>query len=632
MPARIWMILIGLVGLYSLALYGHPPQVGRILSPTHHTHTTLPLHRLQEHAIKQQAEAFAYLPTPQGKPTGLLSPFPEGQWGGTLQFAELGTGPKTFNTWASFDASSSGMGERLSCGLLTSNVASGALAPWVAESWRVHPNQTTVDVVIRQGLRWSDGHPLGIDDVVFTWNVIYKQGLGNPSTRDMLTLEGRFPSVRALNSTTVRFELPRPFAPFLRVLGSYIAPKHIFAPIVAKGGDKAFSAYWNSQQAAEHPEQFVSCGPWILKSYSPSQRIQFVRNPHYYVFSPKTHRRLPYANGLNLTIAKDKTATDLLFHQGALDAVGIQGSSLSLFRRLPPSQVSLWDLGPVESSTFVVFNLATAKAKESQQWLVPPKVQAWLNNKALRQAMNLSMNRPQLVETVLQGIGSPKFGELNASSPFANVGVVAGFQQNVVKARSLLKQAGFTWNPQGHLLDVHGERVTLELMTNAENANRERAALQLKDQWEKTLGLQVFFKSVEFNTLLGRQASGQWQLLLMGLTGSGLEPHGGFSVWHSQGILHLFKQRRKNWTPQPRLPWETAIDTALAEGTQSMVFEQRLPHYQRLQQVIADEAPMLYLYAEQHLWAVHQRLQNVQPTPIGGVLHNLESIWLKPSN
>jgi peptide/nickel transport system substrate-binding protein len=286
------------------------------------------------------------------------------------------------------------------------------------------------------------------------------------------------------------------------------------------------------------------------------------------------------------------------------------------------------NLGPVESSTFVMFNLNTANDKKTGQPLVEPKVQAWLNNTYFRQALNHSINRPQLVETVLRGIGSPKFIELNGSSPYAHPKLVSGFKMDVAYARQLLKQGGFSWNAQGQLLDSKHQRVELELLTNGENLNRERSALQLIEQW-KPLGLTVRLKSLEFNTLLGRQHASQWHMMLMGLTGGGnLEPNWGSNVWQSQGALHMFKQRREYWSDQPRLPWEQIIDTSFEKGAMFVDITKRLPYYHRMQEAVASEAPVLYLYAEQNLWAVQRRLHNITPTPLGGVMHNMESVWV----
>ncbi|MEB3206814.1 MAG: ABC transporter substrate-binding protein, partial [Vampirovibrionales bacterium] len=120
----------------------------------------------------------------------LVSRFAVGRHGGAMTVAELGDGPKTFNPWASFDASSSSMGEALFSGLVQTDVYTGEVVPYLAESFTVSADQTEITVTLRDGLTWSDGHPLTVDDVLFTWHGIIKAGLGNPSTRDTVLVDG----------------------------------------------------------------------------------------------------------------------------------------------------------------------------------------------------------------------------------------------------------------------------------------------------------------------------------------------------------------------------------------------------------------------------------------------------------
>ena len=288
------------------------------------------------------------------------SPYPLGQFGGTLYQAALGEGPKTLNPWASFDGTSSSIASLLTCQPVQSNPYTGQIVPWVAKSYTILPDKTHIRLTFRKGLKWSDGHPLTVDDLLFTWNVIIQKGLGNPSTRDILLVDGDFPSMRKIDAQTLEVTSKRPYSPLLLNLGQAIAPKHIFEPILKKGGEDAFGAAWSTQDAEQHPERFVSCGPWMLENYQSKERIIFKRNPYYYVVNQQGER-LPYLEREVMTFAKDMSNIQLLFEQGALHTHSGTPQNLGRLQRLKSPSFKLMDLGPADGTTFMAFNLNTRK-------------------------------------------------------------------------------------------------------------------------------------------------------------------------------------------------------------------------------------------------------------------------------
>ena len=74
-------------------------------------------------------------------------------------------------------------------------------------------------------------------------------------------------------------------------------------------------------------------------------------------------------------------------------------------------------------------------------------------------------------------------------------------------------------------------------------------------------------------------------------------------------------------------PWEKQLDQLMLQGAKAVGFNQRKPYYHAMQQVIYDNALMLYLYSPTSVMAVRTRIKNVKPTPLG-VTHNIESWWV----
>ena len=163
----------------------------------------------------------------------LQSEAPIGKFGGTLVASTIGEGPKTFNPFNSKDNISSQLSEIMYDGLLSTNPTTGEPVAKLAKSFSVNGREYLIN--LRHGIKWSDGKPITADDVVFTWQNIIFDGYGNTSTRDSIVVDGKLPTVEKIDDYTVKFVTPEPFAPFIRMLSTPIAPKHVFEPAVKKG-------------------------------------------------------------------------------------------------------------------------------------------------------------------------------------------------------------------------------------------------------------------------------------------------------------------------------------------------------------------------------------------------------------
>ena len=144
------------------------------------------------------------------------------------------------------------------------------------------------------------------------------------------------------------------------------------------------------------------------------------------------------------------------------------------------------------------------------------------------------------------------------------------------------------------------------------------------------LGMKINFKPVEFNSLIGKlTATLDWDTMIMGLTGNTLEPHSGKNVWDSNAPIHFFNQRDENHLGKNILPFEKQLDEAFEKGAAELDFEKRKKYYDRYQQIIYYERPVVYLYSQLRLVAVKNRMGNVCPTVLGGAVHNLPEIYVK---
>ena len=161
--------------------------------------------------------------------------------------------------------------------------ASGLPVPDLAASWAVSADGLSYTFVLRQGLRWSDGLPLTLDDVLFSVELL--QSPDFPGAPDLSVLWGQV-LVAKLNANTLKLTLPEANAPFLEQLVFYVQPAHVFAPAVAS-------------ELGRHPAnvRLVGAGPFMLKelisnSDGTLQEAVLTPNPNHYGPMPICRRLL----------------------------------------------------------------------------------------------------------------------------------------------------------------------------------------------------------------------------------------------------------------------------------------------------------------------------------------------------
>lgn len=542
-----------------------------------------------------------------------------GIYGGSLVASTIGEGPKTFNPFNTKDNISAMMSEIMYDGLLTTHPVTGQPIPKLAKSFSVNGNDYVIH--LRHGIKWSDGKPITADDVVFTWQNIIFDGFGNTSTRDSIIIDGKLPTVKKIDDYTVEFKTPQPFAPFIRMLSTPIAPKHIFEPAVKKGKEY-FETFLSTNI---DPKTLVISGAFKLKEYVPAQRVVFERNPNYYMIN-KNNQKLPYLDKLVYLIVGDINNEVLKFEGGELDTIGLQGANVARFKELEKhSNFKVYNLGPDTGTMFVSFNLNNRKDKNGK-YFVDLKKQRWFQDKNFRQAVDYAIDRKNMVLNIANGLAAPLYTAESLNSIYLNKNLKP-YDRNIEKSKDLLKKSGYWWDKKGHLMDKFGNHVEFNLFTNAGNTEREAIGVMVKQDLED-LGMKVNFKPIEFNSLVNKLVNtSDWDIVIMGLTGSPLEPNGGKNVWMSNGTLHMFNQRPAGYTKDDRYSWEKELDYLYTQGALATTFEARKKFYDEYQKIVYEEKPFVYIYSPLRITAIRTKFKNVFPTSLGGVTYNIEEIY-----
>ncbi|HUI27408.1 MAG TPA: ABC transporter substrate-binding protein, partial [Candidatus Kryptonia bacterium] len=183
--------------------------------------------------------------------------------------------PKTFNPIMVADSASAVALGDLFEGLVRLNPKTTEVEPVLAERWEYSPDGTACTFYLRKDVRWHDGQGFTARDVAFTFKAVFDDRVPN-SSKHVLTIDGKPIKVDVVDDYTVRFVLPRPFAPLLNSIGTEILPEHILGEALEKG---TFAQQWGIDTP---PDKLVGTGPYRMTQYVPAQYIRFGRNPSYW--------------------------------------------------------------------------------------------------------------------------------------------------------------------------------------------------------------------------------------------------------------------------------------------------------------------------------------------------------------
>ena len=538
--------------------------------------------------------------------------------------------PTTFNAPLNDSLYSRAVLSYINEGLVGINGITAELEPALAETWEVSDDNLRIIFTLKEDLKWSDGEPFTVDDVVFTYNDIYLNEKIPTGLRDILRIgsAGAFPSVRKLDERRVEFTVPEPFAPFLRFAGGItILPKHALQEAVNttdQDGDLKFLSTWGTDT---DPRKVVGAGPYRILRYVPAQRVVLERNPYYWREDAQG-RQQPYIEQMVIQIVESDDGQLISFRSGDLDSLEIKPEQFQLLKREEKrGQYTIYNGGPTAESRLLSFNLLKARNAKGKPFVDPIKSR-WFNTLAFRQAVAYALDRETMKNSIYRGLGAIQHSPIWVESPFylSPEEGLKTYNYNLEKAKQLLLDAGFQYNPQGQLLDGDGNRVRFILSVKAEEKTRVDTAVQIQQNLEN-IGIRADLQVLNFNAVLQKLQRRDWEAYVGGFGGGSIDPHSGFNIWYSQGSLHQFNQ-----APLPGEPpiegweasdWELEIDRLLLQGVSELDESKRKEIYGRFQQVVAEQVPFIYLVNDFALSAVRDRIKNVNFTALGGAFWNL---------
>ena len=542
-----------------------------------------------------------------------------GRSGGRL-VVSLRAEPKTLNPLNQPDISSREVISTMQADLVHINRATQLTEPALAKSWKISPDGLQYTLVLRRGLKFSDGYPMDADDVLFTFRVYLDEKVHAPQ-RDFLIFDGKPISVRKLDAQTLVFQLPKPYGVAERMFDGWaILPKHLLEKSYEEGKIGQLGTL------ATAPNQWAGLGPFRLKEYVAGQRLVLERNPYYWNADTKGNR-LPYLDELVFLFVANADAQVLRFQSGDTGIISRLGAeNFSVLSRQQGSYTMV-DAGPSLEYNFLFFNLNELGEKAPADLV---QKQKWFRELKFRQAVSAAVDREAIVRLVYQGRGAPLWGMATPGNRRWQDDKLPHPARSLDKARALLKEAGFSWsagsNAESTLLDSAGKPVEFSIITQSSSAERTKMATLIQDDLEQ-LGMRVQNVPLESRSLLDRVTqTKEYDACVLGLGNPDADPNDDINVWLSSGGTHL-------WNPSqahPATPWEAEIDRLINEQMYARNFEQRKKLYDRAQEILWDYQPMIFLASPDILTGARKTVGNFRPAVLEPyVLWNVEQLYLR---
>src|SRR5579859_2086745 len=439
------------------------------------------------------------------------------------------------------------------------------LQPLLATSWTPNSTADVWTFKIRQGVKFHNGAPLTADDVVYT----YQLQTNPKNSANALSAFGGVLSpsgVKKVDQFTVQFHLDAPNGNF-----PYLTSSDNYNMIILPSGYDP--GKWQST--------FIGTGPFVMKSYTPKQGASFTRNESYW-----GKKALPAAT--EFTFYDTPAASVLALTGGTIDVLGqfaVSGGEALL------------------NGSYNVIKLKTSAHRE----LSMRCDQAPFNDPRVRQAIALTLNRPQIINALWKG-----YADLGNDSPFAPVfpstdTSVTQRAQNIAQAKSLLSAAGHSSGFSAKLITEN----FLEIPQYAQIVVQSAAAIGVKINLTVESSSQYYGKATFGNS--------DWLDATMSLV-----DYGHRSVPNVFLTAPLETTNAKTGTG----PWNAAhfansqYDSLVAKYIAAVDVGTQKTYAGQIETLLLAQTPIIFGYFYNFLTATAQGVTGVYPTAIGHLFLN----------
>jgi peptide/nickel transport system substrate-binding protein len=441
--------------------------------------------------------------------------------------------------------------------------------PLLARSMSVSDDRMTYVFRLRTDVKWADGEPFSLADVLFTYHLMQDPAYDQPAASFWKEVK-----VEQNGVDEVRFMLKAPSASFPYALRAGIIPEHVFkgVPVRAIAADVRSGA------------QAFGTGPFMVESIAQNHKsVTLKRNPRALV-SPNLDR-VVFRSYPTLGDAVDAVS------QGEADAIGaLQPPQLGGLAKRP-------DLTVNELRTFS-FTAALIN--------LTPEMSVYFNPPAVRQALVQAINRRQVL-SVLDGRGDAAPGPVPPTDWAYDREAAGKYGFDLAAARKTLDATGWLLPPGGTVRQRSGKDFSISIVT-ADSYPYVQVADLLAKQFA-AVGVQLTVDVVPSTVLVSRYLVGKKYQMALVAFDNGPDPD-QFGLWHSSNSGDPL-----NFS-SPLMPKQALIDKDLEDGRSTLVKKDRKAAYSDFQDLMSEAAPAAFLYEPHYAYIVSKRVHGVHTNPV----------------
>ncbi len=368
--------------------------------------------------------------------------------------------------------------------------------PGQAEKYEVSPDGLTWTFTMRDGLKWSDGTELNAKDFEYTFKRIADTNVAAPYAETVIgMIEGYKDAIDSKNPEKLNVKASED-GKTLTVKLAY--PCSYFDKIVAFGTmspvQKA-TVEKNGDSWATKPETYVCNGPYTITEWTPSEKIVCKKNEN-------------YKGGWDSSKIVNDKLTFLLLEDSSASYTAYTGGTAQLIKDVPTEEIPTlkkdkkdeFNVDPILGTYYLSMNLNKAP----------------FNNKNVRKALSLAIDRDYVANTVMQGTYTPAYnyvgtgvddvdpGKFLENSKAANGGktyISEDYKANLEEAKKALAEAGY---PEGKGFP------TITYSTN--DAGYHKALAEYLQQVYKDLGITMNIDIVDWSSFTPKRRAGEYEM------------------------------------------------------------------------------------------------------------------------
>lgn len=444
----------------------------------------------------------------------------------------------------------------------------------LAESWGVSQDGTIYNFTIRPNAVWHDGTPVTSDDVIFTIEMM--KGAGSLYPQDIKDLWGRV-TVTKLNDKNLKFTLPEPYVPFLDYLTFGVVPKHLLESVPP---EQMASAEFNIAPVGSGPYQFDQ----LIVENGQIQGVVLNLAPNYY----GTH---PFIEQVVFRYYPSSAAAFEAYRQGDVSAVGRITTDV-LNAALAEPNLSVYS-SRLPQMGFVLFNLTNPETP-------------FLQDADIRRALMLGLNRPAIINNVLQGQAFVADSPILPGS-WAYFDGIERFEYDPEAAISLLKNEGYVIPAGGGTVRAKDGVPLAFTLVHPDDAVHAQIAQAIQTQWAQ-IGVAVQLQPQPYDQLaLTTLASRAFQAALVDLNLARTPDPDPYPFWHQAEAVG--GQNYSGWDNR-------AASEYLEQARVTADYALRAKLYRNFQVIFAKELPALPLYIPVYSYGVDSQVKGVQIGPL----------------